>query len=56
MNDNQIKALLNSKRTEYAISEILGNILIIDWIDRSTLRRTLNQLIFTEKQQSDLKI
>ena len=30
MNDNQIRALLNSKRTEVAISEILGNILVID--------------------------
>ena len=47
MSDNQIKALLNSRHTTKAISEILGNILIVDWTDRSILRRTWNQLVFT---------
>ena len=42
MNDNQIRALLNNKHTTEAISKILGNILVIDWTDRSILIRTWN--------------
>ena len=49
MNDTQIRNLLQNKLPEDAISELLGNILLIDWTDRSILR-TQNQLIFTENQ------
>ena len=50
MNDTQIRNSLLNKVPEDAISDLLGNILLIDWTDRSILRRTWNQLIFTENQ------
>ena len=50
MNDTQIRNLLLNKVPEDAISDLLGNILLIDWTDRSILRRTWNQLVFTENQ------
>ena len=48
MNDTQIRNSLLNKVLEDAISDLLGNILLIDWTDRSILRRTWNQLVFTE--------
>ena len=50
MNDTQIRNSLLNKVPEDAISDLLGNILLIDWTDRSILRRTWNQLVFTENQ------
>ena len=51
MNDTQIRNLLLNKVPEDAISDLLGNVLLIDWTDRSILRRTWNQLVFTENQE-----
>ena len=56
MNDTQIRNSLRNKLPEDAISDLLGNILLIDWTDRSILRKTWNRLVFTENQAMELKV
>ena len=50
MNDTRVRNLLRSSLPDEATLEFLGNILLIDWTNRSTLRTIWNQLIFTENQ------